>query len=73
MHLEGKPHGPSLSFGSTVGFDLLTVVARGIEFVSEFVVAAAFSSFTSPFERPGSQKLTLLTTAPKCSPRDVNF
>lgn len=70
MHLEGKPHGPSLSFPSTSVVEFFAVVSVGFVAVeSGSVFAVTFSSFTSPFVVPGSQKLTLLTTLPNVSPR----
>ena len=70
MHLEGKPQGPSLSFPSTavVGSFVFAAGVGVFPFFADSVAAGGSPSFTSPFEPPGSQKLTLLTTVPNVSP-----
>jgi len=64
-HFAGKPQGPSFSFSS--GAEVVVFAVDEVVFAVCSDDTAAFSSFTSPMEGLGSQKL-FLTVSPNLSP-----
>lgn len=65
-HLAGSPHGPSLSFFSTVGFSFTALALFWVLLVSfAFPFVFAASAFLGPSSHA---KLTFLTVSPNFSP-----